>query len=77
MAKLFYRKYPLLQDAINSRNLIYNRTMDLIDMMEEEGKITVLRPLKPLQVDRMEKDITKLNALYQEGYKLGSKICFE
>ena len=77
LAKLFYRKYPLLQDAINSRNLIYNRTMDLIDMMEEEGKITVLRPLKPLQVDRMEKDITKLNALYQEGYELASKICFE
>ena len=51
--------------------------MDIIDKLEEEGKITVLRPLKPLVVDRMEKDINKLNALYQEGYDLASKICFE
>ena len=77
LAKMFYRKYPLLQDSINGRNANYNRTMDLIEKLEEEGKITVLRPLKPLQVDRMEKDITKLNALYQEGYELASKICFE
>ena len=76
-AKLFYRKYPLLQDAINSRNANYNRTMELIEKLEDEGKITVLRPLKPLEVDRMEKDIAKLNALYEEGYELASKICFE
>ena len=77
LVKLFYKKYPLLQEAINGRNSNYNRTMDLIDKLEEEGKITVLRPLKPLVVDRMEKDINKLNALYQEGYDLASKICFE
>ena len=67
----------LLQDAINGRNANYNRTMNLIDKLEEEGKITVLRPVNPLVVDRMEKDIYKLNALYQEGYELASKICFE
>ena len=77
LPKLFYRKYPLLQNAINGRNANYNRIMDLIDRLEEEGKITVLRPVNPLVVDRMEKDIYKLNALYQEGYELASKICFE
>ena len=76
-AKLFYKKYPMLQDAINGRNANYNRTMDLIDKLEEEGRITVLRPLKPLVVDRMEKDIAKLEALYEEGYELASKISFE
>lgn len=77
LSKLFYRKYPKLQDAINSRNIIYNRTMDLIDKLEEEGKIMVLRPEKPLEVDRMEKNIDKLNALYAEGYALAEKINFE
>ena len=76
-AKLFYKKYPLLQDAINGRNSNYNRTMDLVDKLEKEGKITVLRPQKPLEVDRIEKNIAKLEALYQEGYELASKICFE
>ncbi len=76
-AKLFYSRYPLLQKAIEDRNVKYNRTLDFIEEMEEKGTITVLRPVKPLEVDRMEKDISKLNALYQEGYDLASKINFE
>lgn len=69
--RLFYRKYPKLQDAIANRNREYNRTMDLIEHLEEEGKITVIRPLKPIEVDRMEKDTAKLRQLYNEGYELG------
>lgn len=76
-AKLFYGKYPLLQKAIENRNDHYNRTLDLIETLEEKGLITVLRPQRPLEVDRMEKDINKLNALYEEGYCLASKIKFE
>ncbi len=75
--KLFYRKYPHLQQAINQRNFNYNHTMDFIEEQEQRGKITVLRPVKLLQVDRMENDIAKLNALYEEGYELASKINFE
>ena len=51
--------------------------MDIIDELESKGKITVLRPQKPLVVDRMEKDISKLNDLYLEGYELAGKINFE
>lgn len=71
---LFYRKYPKLQDAIANRNREYNRTMDLIEHLEEEGKITVIRPLKPIEVDRMEKDTAKLRQLYNEGYELGISV---
>ncbi|MBE6236645.1 MAG: patatin family protein [Bacteroidales bacterium] len=72
--RLFYRKYPKLQDAIANRNREYNRTMDLIEHLEEEGKITVIRPLKPIEVDRMEKDTAKLRQLYNEGYELGISV---
>ena len=75
--KLFYSKYPKLREAILKRNEVYNKTMDLIDQLESAGKITVLRPQKPLEVDRMEKDIKKLNNLYNEGYELANKIKFE
>ena len=51
--------------------------MDLIDKLEETGKIKVFRPEKTLEVDRMEKDTTKLTALYNEGYELADKIKFE
>lgn len=73
-AKAFYRKYPLLQKAIFQRNIVYNQTMDLIERLEDEGKITVIRPENPVNVGRMEKDTAKLAALYDEGYKLAEKF---
>lgn len=74
LAKAVYRKYPALQKALSERNAIYNRTMDLIERLEDEGRITVIRPLKPVDVSRMEKDTDKLRALYQEGYDIAEKI---
>ena len=73
IVKLFYRKYPALQKAISERNLIYNQTMDMIEELEEKGKITVIRPLEPIQVGRLEKDTTKLTALYNEGYSIAKE----
>ncbi|MBO7321221.1 MAG: patatin family protein [Bacteroidales bacterium] len=68
--KLFYRKYPHLQRAIAERNSKYNRTLDLIDKLEAEGKVIVISPEKPVEVGRMETDTTKLSALYEEGYRI-------
>ena len=73
VAKTMYRKYPNLQQALSRRNAVYNQTMDLIEKMEEEGKITVIRPIRPVEVGRMEKDTAKLAALYQEGYDIAMK----
>ena len=74
IAKAFYRKYPALQQALSVRNLKYNQTMDLIERLEAEGRITVIRPIKPVEVDRIEKDTAKLTALYQEGYLIASEL---
>lgn len=72
LAKIAYRKYPNLQNALRNRNAVYNKTMDLIEKLEDEGKITVIRPSRPIEVSRMEKDTAKLAALYQEGYDIAS-----
>ena len=46
--------------------------MDVIDRLEEEGKIFVLRPqIKP--VSRIETDSEKLLELYQHGYEMMKK----
>lgn len=73
-AKVLYRKYPNLQKALAERNAVYNRTMDMIERMEEEGRITVIRPLRPIEVGRMEKDTAKLTTLYQEGYDIAMSL---
>lgn len=74
MAKVFYRKYPALQKALSERNATYNRTMDLIESLEAQGRITVIRPQSPVVVERMEKDTAKLSALYEEGYMVAEKL---
>ena len=72
--KLFYRKYPKLQEAINQRAANYNKTLDLIEKLEQEGRTLVIRPEKPLKVSRIEKDINKLVELYNEGYELAKLL---
>lgn len=74
ITRLFYRKYPALQKAIAERNAVYNRTMNLIERLEEEGKIIVIRPVRPVEVGRMEKNTAKLRALYDEGFSLAGKM---
>lgn len=74
LASLFYRKYPAMQEAIRQRNKTYNELLSMIEKMEDEGTITVLRPQRPLEVNRMERDVKKLLALYEEGYELAEKI---
>lgn len=74
LAKVAYRKYPDLCKALQERNAVYNRTMDLIDRLEAEGKIIVIRPIRPVEVGRMEKDTDKLRALYQEGYDVAKDL---
>jgi predicted patatin/cPLA2 family phospholipase len=73
-AKVFYRKYPNLQKALSQRNLVYNQTMDLIERLDDEGRITVIRPIRPVEVGRMEKDTAKLTMLYQEGYDIARSL---
>ena len=72
--KFIYRKYPELRKTLASRNAQYNRTMEMIERLEEEGSLTVIRPVHPIEVDRMEKDTDKLRALYQEGYELAESF---
>lgn len=71
-----YRKYPALRDAIRTRNAMYNKQISLVEELEERGEIIVIRPEKPIEVDRMERDTRKLLALYEEGYNCAAKIKF-
>jgi len=67
--KRVYGAYPNLVKTIVRRPLAYNRTMDLIERLEEEGHIFVLRPgIKP--VKRLEKNYDTLMNFYEHGYKL-------
>lgn len=72
----FYRKYPQLRRAIATRNLVYNSQIDLVEKLEKEGKVLVIRPIESVKVSRIEKDTKKLLELYNEGYRIADAIKF-
>ncbi|MCI8940134.1 MAG: patatin family protein [Dorea sp.] len=72
VAKLYrraYRSYPNLVRTAILRNAKYNRQAELVEKLEKEGKIFVLRPLIPT-VSRLEKDYDMLMNFYDHGYCL-------
>lgn len=69
-----YKKYPRLRVVLSRRCSCYNEQLDLVERLEEEGKIIVIRPENPVVVDRIEKNIKKLEDLYQEGYECARKV---
>ena len=56
---------------------IFNKEIELVEQMEKEGSVAVLRPIKPIEVGRMERNTDKILALYNEGYDLAAQIEFE
>ncbi len=69
-----YRQYPAIREQLKSRNRRYNETMDYIDRLEEEGKVLVIRPERPLEVGRTCRDTQKLQRLYNEGYEIAERL---
>ena len=46
----------------------------MIERLEDEGRITVIRSRKPVGVTRMEKNTAKLRALYDEGFNITEEM---
>lgn len=64
-----YKKYPKLVEALADRHIRYNKTLDELDRLEKEGKAFIIRPSQPVTISRVEKNLEKLQALYEEGYQ--------
>ena len=69
-----YRKYPALRESLRIKNKRYNETLDFLEQLEREKKVILIRPEKPLEVDRIEQDVTKLTDLYNQGYECARKV---
>lgn len=69
-AKLFKRKYPKVAEALLKRHIMYNEEIDYCKKLEKEGRAVILRPSKETQIDSFEKDLDKMERVYQYGYNL-------
>ncbi|KAE9531719.1 patatin family protein [Ursidibacter arcticus] len=67
MSKLFYYRYPNLARTLDNRYQEYNQKVEKIIELEKQGKIFVIRPSQTLAIKRIEKDLSKVQAMYDLG----------
>lgn len=68
----FFKEYPNLVKSIYYRPYYYNKTLDLIERLEEQGKVFVIRPVQPCP-KRTEVNREKLQGFYDHGYQTMQK----
>ena len=67
LATIKYKEYPKLIETMENRYKKYNETVEKIIDMENKKEIFVIRPSKDLKIKRIEKDVDKLQAMYDLG----------
>ena len=72
--KYIYRRYPRLRVLLSKRHALYNEQLEMIERMEDEGTIIAIRPIRPMEVGRLESDVAKLTRLYEEGYECARRV---
>lgn len=63
-----YCRYPKIAEGMLKRAEQYNTCRDELQQLEQEGKVFVIAPEDTLGVGRTEKNIDKLERLYNKGY---------
>lgn len=64
----YYKKYPAFVAAGIHRPVMYNHQVDTINKMTRHHELFCLAPQKPVTISRLESNVKKLRALYQEGF---------
>ncbi|HDR1925678.1 TPA: patatin family protein [Pasteurella multocida] len=64
---LFYRDYPHLVEKLKTRYQNYNDTVEEIIRLNNNKDVFVIRPSHHLPISRIEKDVEKVQAMYDLG----------
>ena len=74
LAKIMYRKYPKLIEAMNRKYQVYNDTVERIIDSENKKEIFVIRPSRLVNISRIEKDENKLEEMYNLGIEDSKRL---
>ncbi len=70
--KAYYRKYPHVVEAMLTRHILYNQTLEELEQLEKEGKAFLVYP-DTMPVSNKETNYNKLNESYVLGYNQGKR----
>ena len=72
LMSFLYGKYPNFVKTLKSKNDLYNTAAEFVEDLERKGEVFVIRPQKVLRVNRLERNLGRLEALYREGYSVAA-----
>lgn len=68
------RRYPSVSKALAIREAVNRRSLQTVEMLEEQGKALLLSPASLHHVQSLWATPEQLEALYWEGYRDGAKV---
>ena len=73
-SQFLYKDHPAVLKMMESRHERYAKQLEALNKLEAEGKAFVIRPPRPIELGRMEKNREKLRRTYIMGYEEGEVI---
>ncbi len=67
LARHIYGHLPNFYNAIRNRHKMYNAQLRDVKELAENGTIAAIRPSRAMNIGRLEKDVNKIEAMYQLG----------
>lgn len=67
LIKLGLHRMPRLAEQLLRRHEVYNRSVEKLVQWEQAGRVFLIRPSRPIEISRTEKDPDKLQAVYDLG----------
>lgn len=67
--RLVRKKYPRLSPLLAKRHIRYNNSVRFCEEQEKAGNAVLLRPNQLVSVSRFDRNLDKLNRLYEAGYQ--------
>lgn len=69
-----FKQYPQMVRLLDERHQIYNETLQYVTELEKSGKAIVIAPSIPINISRFEKNLNKLQSLYDMGIRDSEEI---
>lgn len=73
LLKPFLKKYPAVYEALKTRHLWYNETLEYIDKRVNDGAVVLVCPKETLPIGRVSHDPAAMRRVYELGRKAGLK----
>lgn len=67
LAKVVYKDYPKLIDAMAKRYRVYNKSVDEVELLSKTRDVFLIRPSKHIKIKRIEKNEKILKEMYELG----------